>query len=179
LQFQDVPLFPTLYPIRSAPLHLYPPRPTHPTLAPHGGRLPGGINNRRGSARRVQWRGGGSAGCGVGGGTRSGGAWLRLRHATSTRPSSPPSSSYLALAPRLAAAAAAAATAATAATTAANSRPPPLTRILCSPQYLSLSLLQRHAVSFLERTSRSPYYPRSWTAMLLFIVVVVIFDGSD
>lgn len=34
----------------------------------------------------------GSAGCGVGGGTRSGGAWLRLRHATSTRPSSPPSS---------------------------------------------------------------------------------------
>jgi hypothetical protein len=76
---------------------------------------------------------------GVGGGTRSGGAWLRLRHATSTRPSSsPPSCTSLTRSFRRLAAAAAAATAA------ADSRPPPLTRIsFCSPSrrlFPSLSL---------------------------------------
>lgn len=82
------------------------------------------------------------AGCRVGGGTRSGGAWLRLRHATSTRPSSPPS--YLA---RLASSRLAASTASPPHHR-CSQRPPPLTWIFCSPRCLSLSLFfsQRHRV---------------------------------
>jgi hypothetical protein len=160
LQFQDVPLFPTLlYPIRSAPLHLYPPRSTHPTLAPHGGSYPGeSITDEgahggcSGGAEDPQVAGLGVARGAVELGSASGTRPARDRRRHRRRRTS--------LLLRLAATAA----------TAANSRPPPLTRILCSPQYLSLSLLQRHAASFPGRTSRSLYYPRSWTAMLLFIV---------
>lgn len=101
---------------------------THRVLLPSHfstpwGYLPGGINNRRGSARGVQWQSRESQDCGVEGGTRSSGAWLRLRHATSTRPSSP--SSYL-VSPRF-----------TSSRLVASPPPfvwpPPLTRILCFP----------------------------------------------
>lgn len=137
LQFQDVPLFPTLYPIRSALLHLYPPRPTHPTLAPHGGSYPGeSITDEgahggcSGGAEDPQVAGLGVARGAVELGSASGTRPARDRRRHRRRRTS--------LSLRLAAVAA----------TAANSRPPPLTRILCSPRCLSLSLLQRHAVSF-------------------------------
>lgn len=109
LQFEDVPLFPRTPPCERSPRHFI--SCTHRVRTysshfstPHGGSYPGESITDEGARRRVQLRRGegkrrgtregdrGSAGCGVGGGTRSGGAWLRLRHATSTRPSSPPSS---------------------------------------------------------------------------------------
>lgn len=128
LQFEDIPLFP--YPSRSVPLHLQPPRPTHSTLAPHGGSYPGESITDEGAHQRVQWRGKGSqvvelgvargaAELGSASGTRP--ARDRRRHRrtsfVSLRLASPPHRRCR-----------------------RSQRPPPLTWIFCSPRYLFLSL---------------------------------------
>lgn len=109
------------------------------------------------------------AGCRVGGGTRSDGAWLRLRHATSTRPSSPPS--YLA---RLASS-----------RLAASLPPPPLATattpdldlLFSSMSFLLAFFSNVSYLSFIsEWTFRNLYCLCSWTILEVTFHIFVLFD---